>query len=48
MSLMTEQETMEQNLSQNISIHKLPNTFTQLKQQQPGMPYQVKLLAAEQ
>ena len=43
MPLMTEQETMEQNLWQNISIHQLPNTFTQIKWQQPGMPYQMKL-----
>ena len=31
MTLMTEQETMEQNLLYNISIHQLHNTFTQLK-----------------
>ena len=31
MTLMTEQEIMEQNLLQNISMHQLLNTFTQLK-----------------
>ena len=41
-TLMTEQETMEQN-SWLYSIHQLRITFTQLKQLQPGMPYQVKL-----
>ena len=43
MTLMTEQEAMEQNISENISKHQLPNTFTQLKWLQHGMPYQVKL-----
>ena len=31
MALLTEQETMEENLLKNISIHQLPNNFTQLK-----------------
>ena len=31
MTLMTKQETMEQNVLWNISIHQLHKTFTQLK-----------------
>ena len=31
MTLKAEQETTEQNVLQNIPVHQLPNTFTQLK-----------------